>query len=271
MAQSNETNFKIKTECEAPLGRIVENWFYDTDGNSFTCSEGEFFPCCGPLRNFTSCYGYGSTKLQDVWSTDGVCSGYSIYDCCFEENGYILWNFTDCEDSQTRIDGAWNVNGTCLAYYYDSCCETQYTYTDCPTYWEPISGQWSNGVCYGASLYDCCDDFVVLESSSSGLSVDFWIFIVVAILICIPCSCITCSCCPYYHKFHSHPAVIHTGKIFKTASKVISTVETVTNSVNNVTDIVSTVQGGDEENTIVVLTLPGSETASSDNEEGACG
>ena len=258
-------------ECEDPLGPIRENWFdYDTTNATVpSCYNYDSDPCCGPLQNFTSCLGYG-TKLPDVWE-DNKCSGYSVYDCCYEENGSVKWQYTECSDTQKQNEDAW-VNGTCTDYYQAYCCLTKFT--SCSNYFKPTPNVWSNGVCYGAYEIDCCDIDVTYTGGSGytiGGSDDddytwtsgvvFWLVLALIVASIVLCSCACCSCCPLYQRCRRTRE--RTRQVFTTVSNVASTVENVTKSVSNVTDVVSTLQGGNEEEegdtTIVVV-------ASSDTE-----
>jgi hypothetical protein len=285
-APISSNDYGYTTKCEAPLGPIREHWSYGA------CYDSAYAPCCGPAQNFTTCSGYGNDPLPDVWK-NGVCSGFSVFDCCFEENGFVEWVYTDCPDNQVKIDYLWSygVNGTCTGNYVSDCCETQYIYTDCPTYYEKkTNGEWVDGLCYGASELDCCkfdcrygycvDDDVIdrfvddpdtTSSSSGGLGFVLWIIIVLALALCIvPCCCGCCSRCPCYDKIRRHPAVVRTRKVWTTVSNVASTVEKVTKSAANVTDVVSTLQGGDEEEqTTVAIVAVGSDSC--DDSENVAG
>lgn len=244
--------------CEEPLGEIREKFY-----NGICFSDAA--TCCGPLQNFTSCNGYTSA-LPEVW-VDGVCSGYSVYDCCFEENGVIEWVFTNCSASQAKMgEGLWDSDDTCTAFFGSDCCMTDVLFTSCPESYRPIAGLWSDEGCYGLSVFDCCSyhflfsnggsDYSGSDNSDSSLlsptaRTIIWCMTAVAVIVMIiPCACSCRTCGPLYGMPRSEPKNIAVKKTVETPSDdrektsanttlvILSATREVLDEVSNVTSTV---------------------------------
>jgi hypothetical protein len=143
-------------ECAAPLGPLQENWFADASSPTGKVCYNNISTCCGALQEFTSC----ADPSTDPWPggfVNGVCSGYSAYDCCYTENGYTEWNFSACYESQEKILVNWNTNATtCTSVSVSNCCGTRQEYTSCAGSSKPFPGKWNGDTCSGFSPSDCC-------------------------------------------------------------------------------------------------------------------
>jgi hypothetical protein len=139
-------------ECEAPLGPIVDNWEYDTESpTGEVCYYNYISTCCGALQEFTGCTDASTVPWPGIF-VNGVCSDYAVSNCCYAEDGYTEWQFSDCYDSQEKILVNWDASATtCTSTSLSYCCKTrqEYQYSSCSGSSKPFPGKWIGGVCSG--------------------------------------------------------------------------------------------------------------------------
>jgi hypothetical protein len=112
------------TSCPDSLPKLLDHWVGDT------CTAASLSTCCATPQNYTNC-----TKSAAPWPHmwhDGYCLG-SFHDCCYEETGSNLYNFTACFESQQKIPGRWN-GDVCTAHHLSACCNGTFSTMDGSVY-----------------------------------------------------------------------------------------------------------------------------------------